>query len=160
MMRVEHIALEKIRRPKLVEALQCWYRLCGTGGLYRREELGFRPLVATPEILNGRSSVITADEDNPLSYVFAYYGGDFNVYEDRNFAAQRLQDIPDWDVVRVIITCLGEAIEARAPLAHRISGNFGGVEITYDRIIFPNVNKANVIDRFVTLSEEVSRGTL
>ena len=128
-----------------------------SGGLYQREELGFGPLVGAPEILNGRSSVIATDADDPLNYVFAFFGGEFDVYDDQNFVARRMRDVPDRDVMNVIITCYGEAMAARGPLAHRISGTFDGVEITYDRIIFPTVNKANKIDRLITLSAEISR---
>ena len=123
-----------------------------SGGLYQRKEPGFGPLVGAPEILNGRSSVIATDADDPLNYVFAFFGDDFNVYDDRNFVARRMDDIPDKDIMAVIINCFGEAIEARGPLAHRITGNFDGIEITYDRIIFPTVNKAGRVDRLVTLS--------
>ena len=157
MVRVEHIALEKIQDPKLGSALTRWYQLCGQGGLYRREELGFGPLVGAPEILNGRSSVVATDADDPMNYVFAFFGDDFNVYDDRNFVARRLAEIPDQDIMKVIINCFGEAIEARAPLAHRITGNFDGIEVTYDRIIFPTINKASAVDRLVTLSAEIER---
>ncbi len=128
-----------------------------SGGLYQREELGFGPLVGAPEILNGRSSVIATDADDPLNYVFAFFGGEFDVYDDQNFVARRMRDVPDRDVMNVIITCYGEAMAARGPLAHRISGTFDGVEITYDRIIFLTVNKADKIDRLITLSAETSR---
>jgi hypothetical protein len=157
MVRVEHIALEKIQDPMLGIALQRWYQLCGQGGLYRREELGFGPLVGAPEILNGRSSVVATDAEDPLNYVFAFYGDAFHVYDDRNFVARRLRELPDQDVVKVIIACFGEAIEAREPIAHRIAGSFDDTNITYDRIIFPTVNRSNTIDRLVTLSTEVSR---
>ncbi len=158
MVRVEHIALEKIQDPMLGTALQRWYQLCGQGGLYRREELGFGPLVGAPEILNGRSSVVATDADDPLNYVFAFYGDDFNVYDDRSFVARRLREIPEQDVVTVIASCFSEAITAREPLAHRISGVFNSIDITYDRIIFPTVNKSGGVDRLVTLSAEISRG--
>jgi len=127
-----------------------------SGGHYQREELGFGPLVGAPEILNGRSSVIATDADDPLNYVFAFFGGEFDVYDDQNFVARRMRDVPDRDVMNVIITCYGEAMAARGPLAHHISGTFDGVEITYDRIIFPTVNKADKIDRLITLSVEIS----
>ena len=94
MVRVEHIALEKVQDPKLGSALKRWYQLCGQGGLYRREELGFGPLVGAPEILNGRSSVVATDADDPINYVFAFFGDDFAVYDDRNFVARRLAEIP------------------------------------------------------------------
>lgn len=157
MVRVEHIGLEKVRDPLLGAALERWYQLCGRGGLYRREELGFGPLVGAPEILNGRSSVVATDADDPMNYVFAFFGGDFHVYDDRNFVARRMHEIPDKDVTQVIITCFSEAIAAREPLAHHIVGSFDGVEISYDRIIFPTVNKADNIDRLVTLSAEIER---
>ena len=133
MVRVEHIALEKVQGPKLEVALKRWYQLCGHGGLYRREELGFGPLVGAPEILNGRSSVIATDADDPVNYVFAFFGDDFNVYDDRNFVARRMYDIPDKDIMQIIVTCFSEAIEARGPLAHRISGCF-----------YPNISSRNV----------------
>ncbi|MDA1101667.1 MAG: hypothetical protein O2967_22125 [Proteobacteria bacterium] len=157
MVKVKNISLEKIADPDLVLALKRWYQLCGKGGLYRREELGFGPLVGAPEILNGRSSVVAADADDPMNYVFAFFGGDFNVYDDRNFVARYLHDIPDKDVMATIITCYAEAIEARAPLAHRIDGIFDGINLTYDRIIFPTINKAGKVDRLVTLSTEIRR---
>lgn len=157
MVSVEHIALEKIQNPKLVAALKRWYQLCGQGGLYRREELGFGPLVGAPEILNDRSSVLATDVDDPMDYVFAFYGGGFNIYDDRNFVARRLRDIPDQEMIEIFITCFAEAIAARAPLAHRICGTFDGVDIIYDRIIFPTINKANIVDRLITLSTEISR---
>ncbi len=157
MVSVEHIALEKVQNPKLVVALKRWYQLCGQGGLYRREELGFGPLVGAPEILNGRSSVLATDADDPMNYVFAFFGGDFNVYDDRNFVARRLRDIFDQDMMKVFITCFAEAIAARTPMAHRISGTFDGVDVTYDRIIFPTINKASSVDRLITLSTEISR---
>lgn len=157
MVRVEHIPLEKIQDEKLVVALKRWHQLCGQGGLYQREELGFGPLVGAPEILNGRSAVIAADADDAINYVFAFFGGDFNVYDDRNFVARRLFDIPDKDIMEAFINCFGEAIQARAPLAHRISGTFDGVAITYDRIIFPTINKVSAVDRLITLSTEISR---
>ena len=91
-MSVEHIALEKVENPKLVVALKRWCRLCGQGEFYRREELGFGPLVGTPEILNGRSLMLATGADDPMNYVFAFFGGDFNVYDDRNFVARRLRD--------------------------------------------------------------------
>ncbi len=158
MVRVENIALEKIQDPMLGTALQRWYQLCGQGGLYRREELGFGPLVGAPEILNGRSSVVATDADDPLNYVFAFYGDDFNVYDDRSFVARRLREIPEQDVVKVIAACFSEAITAREPLAHRISGSFNSIDLIYDRIIFPTANKSGNVDRLVTLSAEISRG--
>lgn len=157
MVKIEHIALEKIADQNLILALKRWYQLCGQSGLYRREELGFGPLVGAPEILNGRSSVVAADADDPMNFVFAFFGDDFGVYDDRNFVARRLHEIPDKDIISAIITCFTEAIEARAPLAHRIEGAFGGVDITYDRIIFPTVNKIGKVDRLVTLSTELNR---
>ena len=157
MVKVKHIALEKIKDEALVIALKRWYQLCGQGGLYQREALGFGPLVSAPEILNGRSAVLAADVDDPRNYVFAFFGGDFNVYDDRNFVARRLHDIPDKEMMDTFITCFGEAISAREPLAHRIVGNFAGIEVTYDRIIFPTVNKAGNVDRLVTLSTEIKR---
>ena len=157
MVRVEHIALDKVQDPMLGIALQRWYQLCGHGVLYRREELGFGPLVGAPEILNGRSSVVATDADDPLNYVFAFYGDDFNVYDDRNFVARRLREMPEQDLLKVIVTCFGEAITAREPLAHRISGKIDAVELTYDRVIFPTVNKSGGVDRLVTLSAEISR---
>jgi len=157
MVNVEHIALEKIADQELVVALKRWYQLCGQGGLYQRDALGFGPLVGAPEILNGRSAVLAADVDDPMNYVFAFFGGDFNVYEDRNFVARRLHDIPDKDMTDAFITCFSEAILARKPLAHRIAGTFGGVDVTYDRIIFPTVNKAGKVDRLITLSTEINR---
>jgi|TARA_B110000196_G_scaffold250329_1_gene219591 hypothetical protein len=113
MMSVEHIALEKVENPKLVVALKRWCRLCGQGEFYRREELGFGPLVGTPEILNGRSLMLATGADDPMNYVFAFFGGDFNVYDDRNFVARRLRDTPDQDMMKVFITCFAEAITAR-----------------------------------------------
>jgi hypothetical protein len=157
MVKVEHIALEKVQAPKLVTGLKRWFQLCGHGGLYQREELGFGPLVGAPEILNGRSSVIATDADDPLKFIFAFFGGEFNVYDDQSFVARRMRDVPDRDVMRVLITCFGEAMQARGPLAHRISGTFDGVEVLYDRIIFPTVNKADKVDRLITLSDEISR---
>jgi hypothetical protein len=157
MVRVEHIGLAEIRDPKLGDALERWYQLCGQGALYRREELGFGPLVGAPEILNGRSSVVATDADDPMNYVFAFFGGDFNVYDNSNFVARRMHELPDKDVVQVIVTCFQEAMAAREPLAHRIIGNFGGIDLSYNRIIFPTVNKLDKIDRLVTLSAEIER---
>ncbi len=157
MAKIENICLEKVVDPDLVLALKRWYQLCGKGGLYRREELGFGPLVGAPEILNGRSSVVATDADDPMNYVFAFFGGDFNVYDDRNFVARHLRDLPDEDITAAIISCYGEAIEARAPLAHRIEGVFDGIDLVYDRIILPTINKAGKIDRLVTLSTEICR---
>ncbi|MBT3534896.1 MAG: hypothetical protein HN478_13515 [Rhodospirillaceae bacterium] len=157
MVSVKNIALEKVRGPELGTALSRWYQLCGHGGLYRREDLGFGPLVSAPEILNGRSSVIATDADDPGNYVISFYGGDFNVYDDQNFVARRLRELPDKDAVEAVIACYGEAIEAREPLAHHIIGTFGGINVAYDRIIFPTINKANKVDRLVTLSYEISR---
>ena len=57
--------------------------------------------------------------------------------------------------MQMILTCFTEAIEARGPMAHRISGIFDGVDITYDRLIFPTINKASTVDRLVTLSDEI-----
>ena len=88
-----------------------------SGGLYQREELGFGPFVGAPEILNGRSSVIATDADDPLNYVFAFFGGEFDVYDDQNFVARRMRDVPDRDVMNIIITCYGEAMAARGSLA-------------------------------------------
>ncbi len=157
MVNVEHIALEKIRDQHLVAALKCWYQLCGQGGLYQREALGFGPLVGAPQILNGRSAVLAVDAEDPMNYVFAFFGGDFNVYDDRNFVARRLHEVPDKDVTCALITCFREAISAREPLAHRIAGTFDGIDVTYDRIIFPTVNKADNVDRLITLSIEINR---
>ena len=157
MVKVEHIALEKIEDEELEVALKRWYQLCGQGGLYQREALGFGPLVSAPEILNGRSAVLAADVDDPKNYVFAFYGGDFDVYDDRTFVARRLHDLPETDMMDTFITCFAEAISARAPLAHRITGTFSGIEVTYDRIIFPTINKAGNVDRLITLSTELNR---
>ncbi|MDP6342341.1 MAG: hypothetical protein QF491_02325 [Alphaproteobacteria bacterium] len=156
-MRVERLSLEEVREPKLELALRRWHQLCGNGGLYRREEMGFGPLVGAPEILNGRSAVIATDTDDPQNYVIAFFGDEFNVYGDKNFVARRLCELPDPDLVEVIIKCYAEAIAAREPIAHRISASFDGTTITYDRLILPTINKAGKIDRLVTLSTEVSR---
>ena len=158
MVNVEHIALEKIRGPKLESAISRWYELCGHGGMYRREELGFGPLVGAPEILNGRSTVITTDADDPRNFVISYYGGDFNVYDQQNFVARRIRDIPEKDVVDVIVECFSEALKAQGPLVHRIDGEFDGQNIVYDRIIFPIINRNDVVDRLLTFSHEISRG--
>jgi hypothetical protein len=68
-----------------------------------------------------------------------------------------MRDVSDRDVMNVIFTCYGEAMAARGPLAHRFSTTFDDVEITYDQIIFLTVNKADKIDRLITLSAEISR---
>lgn len=157
MVRVERYSLDEVRDPKLAAALKRWYQLCGSGGLYPRDELGFGKLIGSPEVMNGRSAVIATDVDDPLNYVIAYYGGEFNVYENRNLVARRFCDFPDRESAEAMVRCHREAVEAREPLAHRIVAPFGGVDVHYDRLILPTVNKDNRIDRLITLSEELSR---
>ena len=157
MVRVQRHTLAEVRSPKLEAALKRWYQLCGSGGLYPRDDLGFGVLIGSPEIMNGRSAVVATDVDDPLNFVVAFYGGEFNVYENKSLVARRFRDFPDRGPAEAMVRCYLEAISERQPTAHRIAGSFGGVDLTYDRLILPTINKDGVVDRLVTLSEEVSR---
>lgn len=157
MVRVEPLRLTDIRDDKLDLALKRWFQLCGDGGLYPREELGFGLLVGTPEIMNGRSGVVATDADDPINFVIAFYGGEFDVYDGKSLVARRFRDLPDRDVAEAAVRCYVEAIEARQPIAHHLEGNFDGLVVTYNRVILPTVNSEGKVDRLITLSQEVSR---
>jgi hypothetical protein len=157
MVRVDPLQLSDIRDEKLDAALKRWYQLCGECGLYPREQLGFGTLVGTPEIMNGRSGVVATDADDPLNYVIAFYGGDFDVYDGKSLVAQRFKDLPDQDIAQAAARCYVEAITERKPIAHRLEGIFDGVTVAYDRVILPTVNLGGRIDRLITVSQEISR---
>ncbi|HZD26137.1 MAG TPA: hypothetical protein VE631_07740, partial [Alphaproteobacteria bacterium] len=139
--------------------LRRWFQLCGESGLYPRERLGFGLLVGTPEVMNGRSGVVACDTDDPLNFVIAYYGNDFKVYDGKSLVATRFCDLPDRDVAEVAVGCYMEAIKERKPIAHRMHATFGGVAVSYDRLILPTVNGENQIDRLVTVSRELTRSS-
>jgi hypothetical protein len=107
--------------------------------------------------MNGRSGVVATDMDDPLNYVIAFYGSDFNVYDNKSFVATRFRDLPDQEIAQVLVGCYREAITARRPIAHRIEADFDGTRVSYDRLILPTVNQQGKIDRLVTLSQELER---
>jgi hypothetical protein len=157
MVRVDPIRIADIRDEKLTVALRRWHQLCGEDGIYPREKMGFGLIVGTPEIMNGRSGVVATDMDDPLNYVIAFYGSDFNVYDNKSFVATRFRDLPDQEIAQVLVGCYREAITARRPIAHRIEADFDGTRVSYDRLILPTVNQQGKIDRLVTLSQELER---
>jgi len=157
---VNHIRLDEIRDPMLVSALRRWFQICGEGGLYPREELGFGLLVGTPEVMNGHSAVFATDTGEPLDFLIAYYGSDLDPYNGRSLVAQRLRNLPDRDVAEAAAACCCTALTARQPIAHRFTGNFQGMQRTYDRLILPTVNAAGQIDRLIHIYHEISASSV
>jgi hypothetical protein len=119
--------------------------------------MGFGLIVGTPEIMNGRSGVVATDADDPLNYVIAFYGSDFNVYDGKSFVATRFCDFPDQEIAKVAVACYQEAITERKPIAHRLEARFDDVTVRYDRIILPTINQSGKVDRLITLSQELDR---
>jgi hypothetical protein len=155
--RVSPLPLDRLQHPRLRAALQAWDELTERSGCYDRGRRGFGPLLAKPELMNDRSSVIVCEGDDPLDYLFAYYGGGFGLYRDKNFVAQRLRDIPDQDALEAVVAAYRGVIESRQPAAHRVQASFGGVAVTYDRLILPTVGEDGQVDRLITLSVELER---
>lgn len=154
---VAPLSLERVETPRLRAALAAWEELTDSSGCYDRGRRGFGPLLAKPELMNDRSSVIVVEGDDPLDYLFAYYGGGFGLYKDKNFVAQRLRDIPDRDALEAVIAAYRGVIESRRPAAHRVQASFGGVAVTYERLILPTVGEDGEVDRLITLSVELER---
>lgn len=155
--RVAPLPLERVQNPRLRAALQAWGELTENSGCYDRGRRGFGPLLAKPELMNDRSSVIVCEGEDPLDYLFAYYGGGFGLYKDKNFVAQRLRDIPDRDAAEAVIAAYRGVIESRRPAAHRVQASFGGVALTYERLILPTIGEDGQVDRLITLSVELER---
>jgi hypothetical protein len=157
MVRVDPIRIADIRDEKLTVALRRWHQLCGEDGLYPREQMGFGLIVGTPEIMNGRSGVVATDADDPLNYVIAFYGSDFNVYDGKSFVATRFRDFPDQEIAQAVVGCYREAITERKPIAHRLEAKFDDTVVSYDRVILPTINQSGKVDRLITLSQELER---
>lgn len=154
---VTSLSLERIDHPRLKAALRAWDELTEKRGFYDRSRRGFGPLLAKPELMNERSAVIVCEAEDPLEYLIAYYGGGFGLYRDKSFVAQRMRDIPDREAVLQMVDGYKDAIRDRRPLAHRVSGRFGGVDVTYDRLVLPTVGEGGQVDRLITLSAERER---
>lgn len=154
---VTPLPLARVEHPRLKAALRAWEELTENRGFYDRSRRGFGPLLAKPELMNERSAVIVCEGDDPMDYLIAYYGGGFGLYKDKSFVAQRMRDIPDPDAILHMVAAYKDAIRDRRPLYHRISGPFGGVDVTYDRLILPTVGETGGVDRLITLSAELER---
>lgn len=151
------LPLDRVQHPRLKAALRAWEELTESQGFYDRGRRGFGPLLAKPELMNERSAVIVCEGEDPMGYLFAYYGGGFGLYKDKSFVAQRFSDIPDREGARMLATAYAEAIRRRQPMAHRIQGSFGGETVVYDRLILPTVGADGRVDRLITLSVELER---
>ncbi len=151
------LPLDRLQHRRLQAALKAWDDLTESCGYYDRSRRGFAPLLAKPDLMNERSTVIVCEADDPLDYLIAYYGGGFGLYKDKSFVAQRMRDIPDRQAVLEMIAGYKDAIAERRPVAHRVSGNFGGVGVTYDRLVLPTVGEDGKVDRLITLSVELER---
>lgn len=151
------LALDRVQHPRLKAALRAWEELTQSEGVYDRGRRGFGPLLAKPELMNERSAVIVCEGDDPMNYLFAYYGGGFGLYKDKSFVAQRFSDIPDREGALMLASAYEEAIRQRRPLAHRIHGSFGGETVVYDRLILPTMGENGQVDRLITLSVELER---
>jgi hypothetical protein len=154
---VTSLPLNQLQHRRLQAALRAWEELTESNGFYDRSRRGFAPLLAKPELMNERSTVIVCEAEDPLDYLIAYYGGGFGLYKDKSFVAQRMRDIPDRDAVLEMIAGYEEVIREKRPRAHRVSGRFGGVDVTYDRLILPTVGESGEVDRLITLSAELER---
>ena len=52
-----------------------------------------------------------------------------------------MRDIPDREAVLEMIAGYKDVIRERRPLAHRVTGRFGGVDVVYDRLVLPTVTR-------------------
>lgn len=155
--RVIPLPLSRVDHPRLKAALRAWDELTEGRGYYDRSRRGFGPLLAKPELMNDRSAVIVCESDDPLEYLIAYYGGGFGLYKDVSLVARRMRDLPDRDAVLHMVAAYKDVIRARRPLAHRVFGKFGGIAVTYDRLVLPTVGDNGEVDRLITLSAELER---
>ncbi len=155
--RVTSLPLDRLPHRRLQAALKAWEELTEDRGYYDRSRRGFAPLLAKPELMNERSTVIVCEADDPLDYLIAYYGGGFGLYRDKCFVAQRMRDIPDREAVLEMIAGYEDVVRERRPLAHRVTGRFGGVDVVYDRLVLPTVNENGEVDRLITVSAELDR---
>ena len=151
------LPLDQLKSPRLKAALKAWNEVTEGRGYYDRSQRGFGPLLAKPELMNERSTVIVCEAEDPLDYLIAYYGGGFGLYKDKSFVARRMRDIPDRNATLEMIAGYKDAIARRCPLAHRVSANFGGVSVVYDRLVLPTVSTDGTVDRLLTLSVELER---
>lgn len=143
--------------PRLRAALMSWEELTEGSGCFDRSRRGFAPLLAKSDLMNERSTVIVCEADDPLDYLIAYYGGGFGLYNDKSFVAQRMRDIPDREAVLEMIAGYQDVIRERRPLAHRVTGRFGGIDVVYDRLVLPTVNEDGEVDRLITISVELGQ---
>jgi hypothetical protein len=143
--------------PRLRAALTSWEELTDGRGYFDRSRRGLAPLLGSTELVNERSTIIVCEADDPLDYLIAYYGGGFGLYEDRSFVGQRMRDVPDRETVLQMIAGYQDVIRARRPLAQRIAGRFGAIDVVYDRLILPAVNGNGEVDRLITVSAELER---
>lgn len=142
--------LDDVTDPILSNSLREWSFISDVYGRFDYSE-SLYPIFNSKYILLPSSTIIMAEGENPLSYLFAWVGDGFGVYNKLNFVGRCFGDIPDKGYATQMAKLIHDVKKTRKTTYHTVSAFIDGRNIYYHRLIFPLVEHGEVT-AFLTTS--------
>jgi hypothetical protein len=117
-------------------ALREWRRISDSDGCFDYSET-VHPIFHRPGILLRSSTMILVEGDNPLGWIFAWFGGGFGVYGNKSFLGRTIGQIPDLAYANAVAEPLAAAVRDREIAYHRVFAALDHTFVDYDRLILP-----------------------
>jgi len=142
--------LDELVDPALQATMRAWRSVSDADGCYDYSQT-IGPIFDTPGILLPSSTIVLIEGDDPLAWIYAWYGAGFGIYGDRSFVGQGLGSMPDRSYVEAAVECLAEAACEGEIAYHRVTAAIDDRLIQYDRLILP-MKDENKVTALVTTS--------
>jgi len=133
---VERRSLYEIRSPQLVETLRAWRSISDRDGCYDYTA-SVSPIFSKPGILLPTSTLILVEGENPLGYIFAWFGTGFGIVNNRSYCGYSVGDLPHRGLAHAAAEPLRDAVHDREIAYHRITCQIDGKPVAYERLILP-----------------------
>ena len=147
---LERHSLGDIQSPQLIDTLRAWRSIADRNGCYDYSA-DIAPVFNRPGILLPGSTMLLVEGDNPLGYLFAWFGAGFGLYGNRSYCGYSMGDLPDKNYAAVMAQPLATAVAEKEIAYHRVSCVLDGKRIAYERLILP-MTEAGKVTAMVTAS--------